>query len=87
MKDFGKECPAELRVDAKATIGMLHRQGLGKMMHLEVGRLWVQQTVRTGRISLKKVLGTENVADLMTKYLDFCFISKHMEQMGFACQD
>ena len=68
---------AELRVVAKATIGMLHRQGLGKMRHVEVGHLWIQQAVRTGRIILKKVFGTENIADLMTKYLDFGRIAKH----------
>jgi len=62
---------------------MLHRQGLGKMRHVEVGHLWIQQAVRTGRIILRKVLGTENIADLMTKYLDFGTIAKHLMKMGF----
>jgi hypothetical protein len=82
-KDFGREMGAELRVDAKATIGMVHRMGLGKLRHVEVGHLWIQQAVRTKRITVKKVLGTENVADLMTKYLDSKCIDKHMERMGF----
>ena len=83
MEDFEKKVSAKLRVDAKATIGMLHRQGLVKMRHVKVGHLWIQQAVRTGRIILKKVLGTENIADLMTKYLDFGTIAKHFVKMGF----
>ena len=83
-KDFGKIMKSELRVDAKATIGILHRQGLGRMRHVEVGHLWIQQAVKSGRISVKKVLGTENIADLMTKYLDYGTSNKHMEAMGFV---
>ena len=82
-RDFGRDLGAELRVDAKATIGMVHRSGLGKLRHVEAGHLWIQQAVRTKRITVKKVLGTENVADLMTKYLDTKTIAKHMECMRF----
>ena len=82
-KDFGRLLAAELRVDAKATIGMVNRAGLGKLRHVDVGHLWIQQAVRSGRISVKKVLGTENIADLMTKYLDGPASSKHMVAMGF----
>ena len=66
-KDFGRILEAKLRVDAKATIGMVHRSGLGKMRHVEVGHLWIQQAVRTKQITVKKVLGTDNIADLLTK--------------------
>ena len=30
--------------------------------------LWIQQAVRTGRVDLRKVLGEENPADLLTKH-------------------
>ena len=83
MADFGTSLPVELRVDAKATIGMVHRQGLGKMRHVEVGHLWIQDAVKTGRIKVRKVLGTENIADIFTKYLDQQTIRKHMLTMGF----
>ena len=62
---------------------MVHRSGLGKLRHVEVGHLWIQQAVRTKRIAVEKVLGAENVADLMTKYLDNKTIAKHMECMSF----
>ena len=82
-KDFGHEMSAELLVDAKATIGMVSRSGLGKLRHVEVGHLWIQEAVKNKRLRVKKVLGTENAADLMTKYLDKATIDKHMTKMGF----
>ena len=38
-EDFGQKMSAELLVDAKATIGMVSRSGLGKLRHVEVGHL------------------------------------------------
>lgn len=38
---------------------------------------------KDGRVKVSKVLGTENVADLMTKYLDANSIRRYMATMGF----
>ena len=56
-----------LQVDANATIGMLHRQGLGKVRHISTQELWLQQAVKQGKVAVEKVEGTENTADLGTK--------------------
>ena len=40
------------------------------MRHLDVEDLWIQEAVRTNKVDLVKVLGTENPADLFTKYLE-----------------
>ena len=68
LKDLGLELPLRLWTDSSAAIGICSRQGLGKLRHLDTHTLWVQQTVRNRRIELKKVLGTENPADLLTKH-------------------
>ena len=44
------------------------RQGLGKFRHIDTHTLWAQQAVRSGRFKLKKIKGTENPADLLTKH-------------------
>ena len=44
------------------------RQGLGKLRHLDIHTLWIQQAVRTKRVDLRKVLGERNPADLLTKH-------------------
>ena len=38
--------------------------------------------MKTGRIAVRKVLGTENIADLFTRHLEQRTIRKHMDTMG-----
>ena len=42
---------------------------LGRMRHMEVRKLWLQEEVRQGRVQLAKIRGDANPADLLTKYL------------------
>jgi hypothetical protein len=44
-----------------------NRRGLGKLRHVELKWLWMQDMVKEGRILLKTVRGEENVADHLTK--------------------
>ena len=49
MHDFGVfNVPLELHCDSAAAIGIASRSGLGKLRHLEVHLLWVQEHVRNG---------------------------------------
>ena len=56
--------------DASAAIGIVQRSGLGKVRHLAIAGLWVQQRVRRGELLVGKIPGERNPADLMTKSLD-----------------
>ncbi len=50
-------------------MGVVGRQGLGKLRHLDTHSLWVQQAARSGRTEVKNVRGDDNPADLFTKHL------------------
>ena len=69
MDDLGIHLPVRCWTDSSAALGIASRSGLGKLRHLETHTLWVQEKVRTGAISLKKVWGEVNPADLFTKHL------------------
>jgi len=69
LRDLGYELPVVVYTDSSAAMGICNRQGLGKLRHLDTHSLWVQQAVRTGRIVVRKVKGTENPADLFTKHI------------------
>ena len=69
-KDCGLSLDARIHVDATAAIGIAKRKGLGKIRHLDTQALWIQDAVRSRRVQLEKVLGTQNPADLMTKHPD-----------------
>ena len=81
-RDYGMVQGAHIHVDATAAIGIAGRKGLGKVRHLDTQALWIQDAVRTQRIQLEKVLGTENPADLMTKHLDQALLDKMLRKMG-----
>ena len=75
---MGIQLDLKLRTDATAAMGMCRRLGVGKIRHLAVADLWIQDKVRSGDVLLEKVLGKDNPADLLTKHLDFPTMSTHL---------
>ena len=52
------------------------------MRHLDLQYLWLQQAVRNGRLQIKKVAGSWNPADLLTKHLTFPEMVAQLERLG-----
>ena len=80
--DLGIKLNGTMHTDASATLGIVQRQGLGKLRHIGVQYLWLQERVRDGSMSVKKVLGHDNPADLMTKHLAAQDIDRHAESLS-----
>ena len=68
--------------DSSAAKSFLSRRGLGKMKHIEVRDLWLQEEVLKGQVEVMKVLGTENPADLMTKFLNVAEIRARLAYLN-----
>ena len=66
----GWEIPlqAEVLVDSSAALAVTSRKGNGKLRHVRIGHLWVQEVVESEDIRFRKVEGPANPADLMTKH-------------------
>ena len=79
LRDLGSTARICVMTDSSAAKGMASRKGLGKVRHVEVNQLWVQQKVGSGEIELKKVEGTSNLADALTKYVEQDGIRKQLE--------
>ena len=67
-KEVGYSLNIMLCVDSSAAIGISSRRGLGKVRHIELNQLWLQEHVATGRIIAHKVPGQTNVSDCLTKH-------------------
>ena len=65
--DWGLKASVKVRPDSSDAIGISNRLGLGKMRHLSVRHLWVQDKVKNKEIQLEKQDGKKNVADFGTK--------------------
>ena len=84
MRDLGYEKKPVLTIDAKATEHILHRQGIGKLKHIDVAYLWIQDEVRSQRLKVRRVRSEDNIADLGTKPLSKTIIAKHCLTMGYV---
>ena len=67
MQDTGK---IALHTDASAAIGISNRIGIGKVRHIEVNQLWLQEKVAAGKFQVIKVPTDSNLADAFTKGVD-----------------
>ena len=82
MKDWGQDKSGILYADSTAALGIAKRKGAGKLRHINSNTLWVQEVQDREGVTYRKVLGTENPADLMTKYLSRDVINGHMAKLG-----
>ena len=70
MREMGLEKGLVLRTDSSAAKSYSSQRGLGRMRHIDVKDLWLQEAVCRGRIRMEEVSGKENPADIFTKVLN-----------------
>ncbi len=78
LRDFNLEVEIPVKSDATAAIAIASRRDLGKVRHIEVCQLWLQQKVKEGVIRIVKVGTHENAADALTKYVSRESMSTHL---------
>ena len=81
-RDLGVDLGGEVYTDSAAALGITHRAGIGKVRHLRTQGLWVQEVRVAGRLHYKKVLGTKNPSDVLTKHVPGELLERHLESMG-----
>ena len=86
-QDLGMKLTIDIHSDSSAAIGIVRRRGLGRIRHLAVTDLWLQQKVRDGGFSVHKIAGADNMADIMTKYVNRETLNKHLAAMGCRAEE
>ena len=86
-QDLGLTISLSVHADSSAAIGICRRSGIGRVRHLAVGQLWIQEHLRWGSFSLHKVRGDWNPADMLTKHLARAGIDKLLGVSGVARED
>jgi hypothetical protein len=61
----------KILTDSDACRGMTARRGLGKVKHIDLRRLWLQEAVQTRGLELGPVEGIANPSDPMTKLIPY----------------
>ena len=80
--EFGANFKMNVYIDAQAAKGILEREGVVKIRHIDVGVLWLQQRHLRSQLEFAKVNGSVNPADLMTKGLGRDKIKQFLRDIG-----
>ena len=81
-KDWGTDMKGTLYVDSSAALAIAKRKGAGKLRHMNVSALWIQDVQDRDGATYMKVLGTANPAYLMTRYLTREKVDNAIDEMG-----
>ena len=82
LADMGVHVGGEVFSDSTAALGIAQRQGIGKLRHVRTQALWVQEARAEGRLKYKKVLGSRNPSDALTKYMGSPLMLQHAQTLG-----
>ncbi len=81
-QDVGWSWSVRLWTDSSACKGTCGRSGHGKLKHLDVEDVWLQEAVRNKKVELFKIAGMYNMADLLTKHLGRATRVRHVTSLG-----
>ena len=76
--DFGREMKITMYADSSAAIAIAKRRGAGKLRHINIGLLWIQEKTEQEELIIKKVKGISNPSDTMTKGVNGEKLGKYM---------
>ena len=71
-----------VKTDSSACNGILHREGCGKVKHLETRQLWVQSHVANKSVDIQKVPRALNPSDCMTHHWSASDGLSHFASIG-----
>ena len=83
MADLGVEVGVQVSTDSRAAKSIASRRGAGRVRHIEVRELWVQDRVAKGELTIVKVKSEHNVADGLTKHVDKIKMDEYLRRCGF----
>jgi len=86
-EDLSVHLAPRLLVDANAAKGIASRRGVGKVRHLHVATLWLQQVVAEKRLWISKLPGDRNMADLRTEHVPAPVLETLMRLMGLEVRE
>ena len=82
--------PIQMYTDASVCRQFVHRRGVGRMKHLDVRHMWLQDMLEKGAYSVKKISREVNPSDMMTHPPSSQELEKFLPMIGiypFACSE
>ena len=87
MQDLGWDAKITIWADSSAAKSIASRIGLGKVRHMEVKFLWLQEAVKSKRTEVKRIVGVENPSDVLTKPKSYREVAGLLQKVGVKIED
>ena len=68
LDEMGNTTELVLLGDSTASRGILLREGVGRIKHLSVKQLWVQERIAAEELEVRQIPRAENVSDALTHH-------------------
>jgi hypothetical protein len=81
-KELTLDRQLHLHSDSAAGIASVSKRGFGRLRHLDIKQLWLQEEVRAGRLHVHHVNSADNVSDVLTKALAGQIFAHLKEMIG-----
>ena len=87
VRDWQRSYGAKVFADSIVALEIVHRKGAGKLRHIRVSMLWVQDAREQGILNYEKIGAVVDPGDLMTKYISRTVMSGHMERLNIHLRE
>ena len=81
LSDMGLTLDIRVYTDATTGKSIASRRGLGKVRHISVNELWIQELVQNKSITIVKIKNKFNPSDMLTKHLTRSEVEMIMEHI------
>lgn len=82
LGDWREKVKVVVCCDSGAAVSIVNRRGVGRVRHLDVGMMWIQEMREEGEVMVQKISGKGNVADQLTKYLGNKEVERGLQMLG-----
>ena len=82
IQDLGRQMTGVVYADSSAALAIADWKGSGKLRHINIRMLWLQEKEARGEVELRKIKGAVNPADLMTKHMAAGRMQDLMRRLG-----
>jgi hypothetical protein len=96
LEEMGYKVSVHVHCDSRACLDHLNKLGLGRLKHIGIKACFLQELLSRKLVHFHKVLGTDNVSDVLTKAVDVTTLERLLrsklikldvsESKGNACK-
>ena len=86
-QELGRKTMLHVLTDSSAAKGTVLRTGIGRLKHVQLNQLWVQERISDGDVIVKKVPREQNVSDLFTHHWSRKEAQVHLSGMNFVAPE